>query len=376
MQSLNLILQTSKKTYYNFLTDSFVEENKFANHQMIENFPSELENHLCVDLQNQSATMILLENNVQNQTTRNTNSKNYTAEDNFNEQNTKFSSESLQNSPEKTNTDNKNITNCLRQPSLVPLVNVETFTTEKSFIKKHKTVDHLCSQNTSRVPSSPGFLNPYKVLPPVTPSKPLHQNHDAAMEKLNVSGGNYLQNFDWASETNLVHLKPANPSKKRQLSISPLSIDEIASLFRISPTIHSIFGAAGSRRPSNDFSPLHTGVVDHSPFPSRGSSAFIGDASHHDGHISLSNHHHQSCSHHRKAGGDFLVPRPPPSLPRSRMGSAQKTPQALTQKCVHFVKGNDQIKSSAKTNKNSMAKSEDGGWVCRWIKCGIKFKVS
>ena len=319
---------------------------------MIENFPGNLQSHNDFHNQNQPTTMF--SGSIQNQTATNAGDKNFNEKRSFNEQITKISSDSTQNGVEKSNID-KNMVNCLRQPSLVPSVNVESFAVDENFGLKNKIVDQLCTPG--KVPCSPGFLNPYKVLPPLTPSsKPLKQD-----DKPNH---NYLQNFDWASDGNFAqsnfHLKPANPSKKRQLSISPLSIDEIASLFRISPTIHSIFGAP-SRRPSNDFSPLHTGmVVERSPFPSRGSSAFVGG----EDRLLPSNHQHQPCNHNKKAGGGFLAPHPPPpSLPET--GSGHKVA-----KCEHFTKGD------AKSKKSNMARSEDGGWVCRWIKCGVKFKVS
>ncbi len=60
-------------------------------------------------------------------------------------------------------------------------------------------------------------------------------------------------------------------ARKRQLSVSPLSIDgiDLNALFRISPnTLHHVVGGGGGRSSSCELSPLPAGIVPHERFDS------------------------------------------------------------------------------------------------------------
>jgi len=128
------------------------------------------------------------------------------------------------------------------------------------------------SRHTTHLkPSTPSSLNPYKILPPVTPTGSAHVGHDdMLLPPLSAistpSGFSALSPFQGLSPTGSNFASPRHSAKsgtrsvismarKRTLSVSPLSADglDLNSLIRVSPS-SLLFG--NSRRSSMSCSPL------------------------------------------------------------------------------------------------------------------------
>ena len=271
-----------------------------------------------------------------------------------------------------------------------------------------------CSGINFQKPTTPKTLNPYRVLPSLTPTgstrdttKCDFHNRDDLFLTPGTAASTYYQIGGLSpvssslmsprhSATRLV-TPVISATRKRQLSVSPLSVDgiDLNALLRISPTgLHHVIN---SRNSSSAASPLPTGIVDFItvPQPPRIDSVFTTVESSYEAF----SRNPSTCitpissSHH-------IFPHPPP-VERSKKCPSTSVLYKLSDKIgkidnranilspasrvsraqsIQYVENPSkpenivQIKSNL-NNSKSNATNVGGEWICRWVDCNLKFKV-